>query len=367
MFRIRAIRTSILLFCLSFIFTACGDKSGRVVAETPIPVKVVVVSMFEIGNDENDRPGEFQYWVERFPLTKSFPFTSGFRDLRYNAEKEVLGVVTGIGTARAAASIMALGCDPRFDLSKAYWVVAGISGVDPEDATVGSAAWAEWIVDGDLSHEIDPREAPKDWPTGYIPLRQTEPYEGPLPEDLEGYAFQLNLELVDWAYTLTKDVELMETEDTKSMSSRYVNYPAAQNGPVVMKGDQLAAMTYWHGKLMNDWANDWVKYWTGGKGNFVTSAMEDTGTLQSLTFLARGGKVDLDRVLVLRTASNFTMQYDGINAYESLAGEKLSGEGYSAYIPSLDAAYKVGSKVVNEIVENWDTFEQNPYSTSENQ
>ena len=95
--------------------------------------------------------------------------------------------------------------------------------------------------------------------------------------------------------------------------------------------------------------------------------MEDTGTLQSLTFLARGGKVDLDRVLVLRTASNFTMQYDGINAYESLAGEKLSGEGYSAYIPSLDAAYKVGSKVVNEIVENWDTFEQNPYSTSENQ
>ena len=367
MFRIRAIRTSILLFCLSFIFTACGDKGGRVVAEAPIPVKVVVVSMFEIGNDENDRPGEFQYWVERFPLSKSLPLTSGFRDLRYNAEKGVLGMVTGIGTARAAASIMALGSDPRFDLSKAYWVVAGISGVDPEDASVGSAAWAEWVVDGDLSHEIDPREAPKDWPTGYIPLRQTEPYEGPLPEDLEGYAFQLNPELVDWAYTLTKDVELMETEDTKNMSSRYVNYPAAQKGPVVMKGDQLAAMTYWHGKLMNDWANDWVEYWTGGKGNFVTSAMEDTGTLQSLTFLAKGGKVDLDRVLVLRTASNFTMQYDGINAYESLAGEKLSGEGYSAYIPSLDAAYKVGSKVVNEIVENWDTFEQNPYSTSENQ
>ena len=32
--------------------------------------------------------------------------------------------------------------------------------------------------------------------------------------------------------------------------------------------------------------------------------MEDTGTLQSLTFLANAHKVDLNRVLVLRTASN---------------------------------------------------------------
>ena len=29
---------------------------------------------------------------------------------------------------------MALGLDPRFDLSQAYWMVAGIAGIDPEDA-----------------------------------------------------------------------------------------------------------------------------------------------------------------------------------------------------------------------------------------
>ena len=28
---------------------------------------------------------------------------------------------------------MALGLDPRFDLSKAYWVVAGIAGIDTEE------------------------------------------------------------------------------------------------------------------------------------------------------------------------------------------------------------------------------------------
>ena len=50
-------------------------------------------------------------------------------------------------------------------------MVAGIAGIDPEDGATGSAAWAEWVVDGDLGHEIDAREIPSDWPTGYIPLR----------------------------------------------------------------------------------------------------------------------------------------------------------------------------------------------------
>jgi purine nucleoside permease len=52
---------------------------------------------------------------------------------------------------------MALGMDPRFDLSKAYWLVAGIAGIDPADGSLGSAAWAEWVVDGDIGYEIDAR------------------------------------------------------------------------------------------------------------------------------------------------------------------------------------------------------------------
>src|ERR1700688_4166909 len=89
----------------------------------------------------------------------------------------VLGVLTGVGTGRAASTIMALGLDPRFDLTKAYWLVAGIAGIDPADASLGSAAWAEWVVDGDLAHEIDAREIPAGWKTGYVPLRKSVPYE----------------------------------------------------------------------------------------------------------------------------------------------------------------------------------------------
>jgi purine nucleoside permease len=330
-------------------------QSGDV---APLPVKVVIVTMFELGQDEGDRPGEFQTWVERLPLPETLPFPQGYRDLRLNRAKGVLGIVTGIGTARAAASIMALGMDPRFDLSRAYWLVAGIAGADPDDMSIGSAAWAEWVIDGDLSHEIDPREMPEDWPTGYIPLRHAEPYAQPVPKDDEGVVYRLDPDLVNWAYELTREVALDDTEALQALRERYVGHPAAQRPPFVLKGDNLAAMTFWHGRLLNQWANDWIAYWTEGEGNFVTTAMEDTGTLQSLTFLDRAGRVDRERVLVLRTASNYAMQHQGITAAESLSGEKKGD--YSAFLPSLEAAWRVGDPVVEELVTHWQRYADKP-------
>src|ERR1700730_6762 len=109
-------------------------------AATPkLPVRVVVVTTFELGNDTGDTPGEFQAWVERLPLPQTLPFPLGNHLLRYNAEKQVLGIVTGEGSLRGAASIMALGLDERFDLSKAYWLIPAIAGIDPTYASVGSA------------------------------------------------------------------------------------------------------------------------------------------------------------------------------------------------------------------------------------
>jgi purine nucleoside permease len=337
-----------------FVFASFAFPMAVPAAEILRP-KVVVVAMFEAGEDTGDRPGEFQFWVEREKLTRVLPFPQGYRDLRANADGSVLGVVTGVGTARSAATIMALGLDPRFDLSKSYWLVAGIAGIDPHDGPLGAAVWAEWVVDGDLGHEIDAREKPADWPTGYIPLRKKKPYELPVDRS-EGEAYRLDPALVEWAFQLTKDTPLGDSEPMQKRRALYTGFPAAQRPPLVMKGDTLSAMTYWHGTLLNRWANDWVKYYSDGTGNYVTTAMEDTGTLQSLTWLARAGRADVRRVLVLRTASNFDMQWPGGDAAESLSGEKL-GPGYSAYLPSLEAAHKVGSRVVHELVKNWARYE----------
>lgn len=321
--------------------------------EKPTPVKVVVVAMFERGEDTGDAPGEYQLWVEREHLDRVLPMPGGYRNVRMNRDG-VLGMVTGVGTAKAAASIMALGLDPRFDLTKAYWLVAGIGGGDPADVSLGSAVWAEHVIDGDLAYEIDPREIPSDWSTGMVPLRKTKPYQLPVKSEFEGEIYSLNPRLVNWAYELSRGVKLEDSEQLRKSRARFTGFPNAQRPPFVVKGDTISASTFFHGRLMDEWANRWVSYYTGGKGNYMISAMEDTGTMQSLTFLSRAGKADLDRVLVLRTVSNFDMQWPGATAAESL--ETMTFGAYSAYMPALEAAQRVGHVVVAKIVENWAQF-----------
>jgi purine nucleoside permease len=83
----------------------------------------------------------------------------------------------------------------------------------------------------------------------------------------------------------------------------------------------------------------------------MVAAMEDSGTLQALTFLSQAGRVDLQRVLVLRTVSNYDREPPGESADASLQ-EMVSGN-YSAYMPALDAAETIGDKVVRALVEHW--------------
>jgi purine nucleoside permease len=49
------------------------------------------------------------------------------------------------------------------------------------------------------------------------------------------------------------------------------------------------------------------------------TAMEDTGTAQSLAFLTKAGCADIRRLLVLRTGSSYQMPYPGRSAAEDIA------------------------------------------------
>ena len=80
-------RTSLANFC----------RLERVVPRA-LPIRVVVVTMYESALETGDHYGEFRLWVERLPLNERIPFPHGFRDLRYNSEKNVIGIVSGVGT-----------------------------------------------------------------------------------------------------------------------------------------------------------------------------------------------------------------------------------------------------------------------------
>ena len=327
-------------------------------ADAPRPVKVVVVAMFEHGEVAGDRPGEFQFWVERLPLDEQLDFPLGLYPLRAN-DDGVLGICIGGGTANAAASIVALGLDPRFDLSNAYWLIAGIAGGDPTDTSLGSAVWAQHVVDGDLLYEIDGREIPADWPYGLMPLGTEAPAQ--TPADLSGswsvdnVHFALNPALAQWAVELTVDAAIADSEALRTGRSAYEGYPNALAPPRVMLGDTLASSTYWHGELMNNWANDWVRLYGGDGANFVTTNMEDSGTLAGLARLAATGRAQLDRVMVLRTVSNYSMPPPGRAAAWSATAE-YPGNG----VPALESAYRVGSVVVRELLTGWDQYSHTP-------
>jgi purine nucleoside permease len=344
------VRTLILSVCCAGLLNAQNTAPAKA-SMAPIHVKVVVVAMFQDGEDTGNTPGEYHLWVQREHLDQVFPLPAGYHNVRMNKDG-VLGLLTGVATAKAAASVMALGLDPRFDLTKAYWVVAGIGGGDPADVSLSSAVWANHVIDGDIGYEIDAREIPKGWPTGFVPMHKSMPYEQPLSSELEGEIYTLNQDLVDWAFGLTKDIPLADSEEMRTARAKYVGFPNALKPPFVTRGDTMSSSTFWHGTLMNQWANEWTRYYTGGKGNYMISAMEDSGTMQALTFLDQAGRVDLKRVLVLRTVSNYDREQPGSTPAEDLKNH-ATGRAYAAMLPSLEAAETVGDKVVRDIVTHW--------------
>jgi len=336
---------------LSVVSSALLVLAAVASAADLIRPKVIVVATFEVGADTGDKPGEFQFWAEREHLTGTIVVPGLDHPVRFN-DQGVYGVVSGT-TVRAGLQILALGLDPRFDLSRSYWIVNGIAGVNPHVASEGSAAWARHVIDGDIAYEIDTREAPAGWPYGIMALGNKSPLEKPV---IPGWApkpmtWTLNPALVAWAYALTKDVALFDTPEAQAHRALYTGFPAALRPPTVLIGDSFASCRYWHGAVMQKWAEDWTSLYTDGQGVCAMSNMEDHGIANALTRLAALDRVDFSRVLVLRTGSNFSMPPSGQSASDSMVAE------YAGEIPALEAAWRVGSPVVHALLKDWARYE----------
>src|ERR1700749_356319 len=118
---LRSLRVSLVILGLLLANGALQARPQK--TSKPWPIRAVIVTTFEVGNDTGDVPGEFQFWVEREHLTEVIEFPGGVHPLRTNPEHTVLGMVSGTTLVNATASMMSLGMDPRFDLTKAYFLI----------------------------------------------------------------------------------------------------------------------------------------------------------------------------------------------------------------------------------------------------
>ena len=316
----------------------------------PMVVKVVVLTTFESGSSagsgSGQGSGEFVFWADRLPLAHKLK-VPGIEGRVLYSDDGVLGVVTGM-RARPRESVTALILDPDLDLSHAYWIVSGIAGIDPKAGSIGSAAWARWVVDADPIFEMDDREIPKGWPYGLWSLGAQRPgVKGGAPGSSD-MVWRLNPGLVTWAFETTRNVPLADTPALQKARAGYPSEPAALKPPAVMYGDELSTTRFWHGELRTQWARDWTKLWTDGAGTFAMTACEDQGILDVLGLFGREGRVDSSRVLVLRTASNYSREPDGAGASVNFA------EGGAG--AAFEAAYRVGAPVVKALVAGWPKY-----------
>ena len=314
----------------------------------PMVIKVVVLTTFESGASASGEvgSGEFKFWADRYPLKHPLK-VPGIEGRVLYSDDGVLGVVTGM-RARPRESVAAIVLDPRLDVSHAYWVIAGIAGVDPRTGSIGSAAWANWVVDADPIFERDDREIPADWPYGLWSLGAGRPNVKGEAKGSSGMVWKLNPGLVGWAYQMTRGIPLPDNDLLKAARAGYPSEPVAQRPPFVFIGDDLGTTRFWHGARRTDWARDWVRLWTDGQGVFAMTECEDQGILDVLQIFGHDGHVDLSRVLVLRTASNYSREPDG--APPSL---KFTPGGAAA---AFEAAYLVGAPVVKALVAGWPKY-----------
>ena len=181
-------------------------KTALAADEPPMAPKVLVISMFG---------GEAKPWLEGELLGRKIivpGLFKAFPDVECSDDGLCL-ITTGMGYANVTSSIAALVFDGKFDLTKTYFLIAGIAGVDPAQGTLGSAHWARFAIDGGLQNEIDARELPSEWTTGYLAFGAPAP--GVKSEELERYGtevYRLDEDMLQAAFRLTKDVELADND-----------------------------------------------------------------------------------------------------------------------------------------------------------
>lgn len=327
---------SFLLLAAMLLCCGCGRETK------PLPVKVLIVPHFEIGEMEGDDPGEAQMFFEEYFKTCDEYKAADGTTVYYNSDNGAAMYLTGVGKVNAAASTAAVLSDDRFDFGDAYLVAVGCSGSAIEYATLGDVILESAVCDFDLGHTADIRE-----------LEGTESVWFASADYDDAGCKKLNADTLERAYELTKDIPLMTTEISLDMLRR--NFPGedwAARQPAVIKGASVTSDNYWKGRYSHDKAVKIAEYY-GCPDPYASTEMED---LAIASAAERFGL--LDRTAILRTAVNIDVFYDGATP-ESLWGNSTdfindvaeeNEETLDIFLPAMENLFKVGKAIIDPIL-----------------
>ena len=324
--------------------TRAGSSTTSPTRARPLPVKVLVINLFSL---------EAAPWVRALKPTRDIAvpgLSSDYPSVKCNADA-VCQMTTGMGHANAAASVMAVTFSGLFDLRETYFLIAGIAGIDPAHGTLGSAAWARYVVDAGIAHEIDARELPKGWSDGYFGVLTNGPNEVPKLE-YRTEVFRLDEALLQRALALSRGAKLEDAADLAAYRSHYPE-AAAHHPPTVIQCDTLSGDTWWTGRRLGEHATHWMRLLTDGKGVYCTTQEEDNAVLNALTRAADSKLIDLRRVADLRAGSDFDRPYPGQQPLAALLTQRTLAD---AVAVSADNLVRAGMPLVTAIVGHWEEW-----------
>ena len=192
----------------------------------------------------------------------------------------------------------------------------------------------------------------------YVPQGSTFPTE--YPQSLYGTeVFEVNDALRQIAISFAQTATLNDSSAAMAYRANYASTAAYEPGsepPSVLGCDVATSDVYFSGALLGETFENTTKLFTNGSGVYCTTAQEDNGTLEALLRGALANLTDFSRIIVMRTASDFDRPYIGES--DNVADANLFNLFYAnqgGFEPALMNIYLAGVKVVEGILNEWDT------------
>lgn len=204
-----------------------------------------------------------------------------------------------------------------------------------------------------MQYEIDIRELPKSYSTGYIPLGSDFPNQ--YPSSIYGTeVFEVNAELRSLAAGFARKANLSDSAAAKAYRAHYATpsgkYKVATLPPSIVECDVATSDVYYSGNILGNTFDNTTRLLTNGTGEYCSSAQEDNATLEALLRSSTRKLTDFSRIIVMRTASDFDRPYPGSNSTYNLLYADAGG-----FEPALANLYHAGIHVVQGILDGWHT------------
>ena len=338
----RSLVTALILVmvCAALSVYAAEKPDG---AGSPLPVKVLILPKFEIGDMSGDFPGEAQYYYEEYLRdAEAYDVPHGVPGTKLYYRDGAALCVLGMGKVNAALTTMAVLSDARFDYSQARILSTGCAGSAAETTVMGDVFLITAAVDYDLGHHADGRDL-KD-PEGTAWFRDA---------DFDDAAvIVLDRELTGKAYALVKDTPVQTTERTRDYMRRAFDGAGwAVRDPLVLTGTTVTADNYWKGP--HGHANALLMTETYGCPDpYATTEMEEIAVARAAQRMGV-----LDRLIVIRGSVNMDVfmhgatpetLWDGADAM-TLADED-SVEAADIFAVSMKNTFDVGRIIIDSIL-----------------